>query len=160
MCLSRRETFWRMKRSAASTICGGAVVLFEEQDLCAGVVRLKVQQHIRAGGAEAVDALILVADEKQVPCLAPASSETTACWMREVSQPRPRRSSDSAPEIRAGSPGPAAGCAGHRPSGRHSPSAWHCAAPAADRRGKAQGSSRAPSTAGPAPPCPASDFFA
>ena len=45
----------------------GAVVLFEEQDLCAGVVRLKVQQHIRTGGAEAIDALILVTDEKQVP---------------------------------------------------------------------------------------------
>lgn len=63
----------------------GAVVLFEEQDLCAGVVRLKVQQHIRAGGAEAIGDLLLVADEKQVPACTRPSSETVACWMREVS---------------------------------------------------------------------------
>ena len=83
----------------------GAVVLFEEQDLCAGVVRLKVQQHIRAGGAEAVDALVLVADEKQVPACTGQQRDDCMLDARGI-LPRPRRSSDSAPGIRAGSPDP------------------------------------------------------
>ena len=47
-------------------LLAGAIVLFHQQDACAGVDLLKIHQRLRVGRAEAVDALVFVTDHEQV----------------------------------------------------------------------------------------------
>ena len=51
--------------SLQNRLCG-AVVLLHQQNLCAGIGLFKVHQRLGVGGAEAVNALVLVADHKDI----------------------------------------------------------------------------------------------
>ena len=44
----------------------GAIVLLHQQNLCAGIGLFKVHKRLGVGGAEAVNALVLVADHKDI----------------------------------------------------------------------------------------------
>ena len=51
--------------SLQKRLCG-AIVLLHQQNLCAGIGLFKVHQRLGVGGAEAVNALVLVADHKDI----------------------------------------------------------------------------------------------